>query len=414
MTAGVLRVGFGRREITPPLGAPLAGVVSRRGRPCTRIRDSLFVRAIHLERDGSVAVVIAVDLLLITRALHRQVAQVLGLEPRQLLLSATHSHSAPGGYWDLERGRLFMGTYRQATFDGLVEAIVTAVREARGDARAAETSAATVSLAGVSANRRRLHGPVDPELSLLHFDRAGARSIDLLSFGAHPVIGCVREPGVCSADFPGEVCRRIEARGRLPLFFTGAVGGLSPLFPEFPLPLDPHLELLGDLLERGIERAEAALAPVAVGSLEADLLELPTQMSCELFPRRLGFALAERLATPVHHFMMDMARDARESETAPLHVVRLGEVALVGAPCDLGVTVALALKRVLREHGVRLPLVGSHSGGYVGYVHLPEDYDHVPEPGFRSMAYYENAMSLSGRQLGRDMVEALQRRLRGS
>ena len=82
-----------------------------------------------------------------------------------------------------------------------------------------------------------------------------------------------------------------------------------------------------------------------------------------------------------------------------------------GTPCDLGVSVALALKDALRDAGVRVAMVGSQCNDYVGYVHLPEDYQRLPEPGFRYLALYENAMSLSGWQLGQQFVDELRQQL---
>lgn len=407
---GPLRVGYGRVDITPALGCHLAGVVDRHGRVCTRIRDPLHARAIQLSTDNAQAYIVAADLLLTTDRLHAAVAARAGVAPEQLLLSATHNHSGPGGYWDLGRGKLFMGPFRQGVFDRLVDAMALAIEQARQTRPVMRVRASSSELAGVSANRRQLHGPVDPEMVLVRFELSDAPPIEVVSFGAHPVVGCEREPGVCSADFPGELCARLEQRGSRPLFFTGAVGGLSPLFTEFPVDLDQHLQLLGDLLELGVERAAEGLVEVAAADLDARTIDvrLPAP-SCSIFPPgQRWWRLANLAATPLRRFLLGMAREARGSDRARLPLIRLGEVAWLGTPCDLGVNVALALKAVLHRAGAAYALVGSQCNGYVGYVHLPEDYDHVPETGFRHMAFYENAMSLSGFHLGRAFVEALQ------
>jgi hypothetical protein len=406
-SAESLRVGFARADVTPALGAPLSGVVSRRGRFADRVRDRLHARALHMRAGGVEATLCAVDLLLCTARLHEEVARRAGVARDSLLLSATHTHSGPGGYWDAGRGRLFMGPYDARAFGELAERIAHAVTEARRAHAPARLLGATGRVAGASANRRRLHGPTDPELTLLRVEtHEGA--IDLVSFSAHPVIGCIREPHTVSADWPGELCARIEARGRRALFFQGAVGGLSPIFPEFPMRYDEHLDLMTTLLERGVERAEAALAPVCATPLEVRVVAVPAEPRCNVFaaPGAL-WRLADAASWPLRRYLATMARQARDTPVAPLHLLRLGEAALLGTPCDLGVTVALALKRVLREAGVRLPAVGSQANAYVGYVHLPEDYARTPEPGFREMAYYENAMSLSGHDCGRRFVEAM-------
>jgi len=130
--------------------------------------------------------------------------------------------------------------------------------------------------------------------------------------------------------------------------------------------------------------------------------------SCSIVPRReLKWRLATAVTKPLSRWMERMAADGRCSDHVSLPLIRLGEVAWLGTPCDLGVNVALALKSVLHRAGARFASVGSQCNGYVGYVHLPSDYQRIPEAGFRSLAYYENAMSLSGPHMGTTFVAAV-------
>jgi hypothetical protein len=275
--------------------------------------------------------------------------------------------------------------------------------------------AATVEITGANANRRERFGPVDRELTLLRFDRGTAPPLDVVSFGAHPVIVSEREYEMCSADFPGDLCARIEKHGAHAMFFQGAVGALSPLFPEFPMPVDEHLALVGGLLERGYESAVANLVPLDASPLQAHTIRIPIEQTCRVFPNHgRWWGLADLAAFPLRTWMVRMAREAQVGHHAPLHIVRVGQATLVGTPCDLGVTVALAIKRELREAGASTVMVGSQCDAYVGYVHLAEDYDRLPAPGFRALHLYENAMSLSGRHLGQAMVDAIRRDTAGS
>ncbi len=408
-----LSVGHACVDITPAIGAPLAGETEWNGRFAERVRDPLHARALHLEIGASAATLVIADLLAIPAPLHLAVARAAEIAPESLLLAATHSHSATGGYWDGgPLVRYFMGRYQDSIFRELVTKLAGVAQAARAHTTPARLSGSRVALTGVNANRRRLLGPIDPDLTLLRFERESGRPIDLVSFSAHPVIGSERDRHAISADFPGELCRRIEERGREALFFQGAVGGMSPLFSEFPQPIDVHLALVGALLEDGVDRAEHTLAPLTHEPFEVRLEHIPLPPpTCRVFPAtmRRGW-LAEAATFPLRRLVENQARQARRGDPdAPLHLLRLGEAAWLGTPCDLGVSVALALKKALSERGVRLPLVGSQCDGYVGYVHLPDDYQHVPERGFREMGFYENAMSLSGWNLGADFVSAVRR-----
>ncbi|MFN7953916.1 MAG: hypothetical protein U0610_19465 [bacterium] len=406
-----LCVGYARIDITPPVGTPLAGETDRKGRLAQRVRDPLHARALHIQAGERAATLVIADLLVVPAALHQAVARAAEVEPSALLLAATHSHSATGGYWNGgPLVRYFMGPYQESIFRELVARLAQVARESRARATPARLLGARVALTGVNANRRRLLGPIDPDLTLVRFEREHHRPIDVVSFSAHPVIGSERDRHAISADFPGELCRRIEARGRRAMFFQGAVGGLSPLFPEFPQPIDVHLSLVGSLLEDGVDRAETALAPLSHEPFETRLARVPLPPpTCRVFPATMRHGwLAEAATFPLRRWIAAQARHARHGDPdAPLHLVRLGDSAWLGTPCDLGVNVALALKQTLVERGVRFPMIGSQCDGYVGYVHMPDDYQHVPEPGFRELGFYENAMSLSGWNLGADFVATL-------
>ena len=101
MTA-TLRAGYARVDITPEEPVPLAGMVGLHERLSTGVRDPIFVRAVALEEGGTRVAVVSADLLTPAPGLRAAVAEALGKRPGEsLFLACTHSHSTPGGYWDL-------------------------------------------------------------------------------------------------------------------------------------------------------------------------------------------------------------------------------------------------------------------------------------------------------------------------
>src|SRR5688500_334263 len=93
-----VRVGAGRVEISPPRGVPLAGYPFV-DRPCRGIHDPLYATALVFEAQGRRAGVVALDLLAVGPALVGTVrayaARSLDIPAERLLISATHTHSAP-------------------------------------------------------------------------------------------------------------------------------------------------------------------------------------------------------------------------------------------------------------------------------------------------------------------------------
>jgi signal transduction histidine kinase len=55
----------------------------------------------------------------------------------------------------------------------------------------------------------------------------------------------------------------------------------------------------------------------------------------------------------------------------------------------------------------RTCVVSSLCNGYTGYVDLSDEYERVPPRGFRTLAFYENAMSAAGWDMGDRVVEAV-------
>jgi hypothetical protein len=86
---------------------------------------------------------------------------------------------------------------------------------------------------------------------------------------------------------------------------------------------------------------------------------------------------------------------------------RLGTFAMLGFQADLGVTIGLGGKAHARGRGALHPVMVSECNGFLGYLHLRDDYKVAPkqEPHL-GMARYENAMNLFGRGTGDRVLDA--------
>jgi len=93
------RAGAATSNITLPLGARNGGVIAR-GAIAKQIHDELRARCLVLD-DGRTKVAIAVcDLRMIDRAVveeaRKLACEATGIPPANVLISATHTHGAPG------------------------------------------------------------------------------------------------------------------------------------------------------------------------------------------------------------------------------------------------------------------------------------------------------------------------------
>jgi neutral ceramidase len=99
-TAQGLRAGVGKADITPRTGYYLGGW-TRADRTAQGQHTRLFSRALVLQRGTRKVALVQVDLFMIPGGMVRHIGERLaglGLTEQNILISASHTHSGPGGY----------------------------------------------------------------------------------------------------------------------------------------------------------------------------------------------------------------------------------------------------------------------------------------------------------------------------
>lgn len=418
-TSKPIRLGYAKGDITPPLPFPMAGYLHKQERLAERVRDPLCARVAVFDDGQRVLALILVDLLAITHVLREAVAERIrakGVSLDGFLLTATHTHSAAGGYWEPKNTWGFMGRFRPELFEHLVEGIATTVAAAAAEPRPATLTFGAVPTEGLNFNRRHADGPVDRAFTAMTFTWDDGRRLRIFSFGGHPVIVSERDHHAASACWPGTLARTFEEEGDEAMVLVGPVGGVNVLHPEGPMEVEVHLRLVTRLLR---EQADAALAqaePVedltlgfGVGEAAVDVVRP------RLFPRRLGWA--DALIYPFRMWLQRFGRKALpKGHRTQVPVLKVGDVVFTGFPADVGAGVGLAARRIIDEQGLRTGAVASQTSDYVGYVHMPEDYELLnwDDKFLRGMTIYENGLGFGGRDMGTKLVAAFEAALAGA
>ncbi len=194
-----LRVGFGRSEIAPRIGGRLAGYGEYYS---TGQHDPLFARACVADRDGRTWCLLSLDLCTlyyetVTR-LRTAVADRTGIPAHRTLVCTTHTHAGPDGNRD------------ENLLRPLAETCAEAAGRACGSLQPAAVAAGYGQLVGYSLNRRWIHRPVDPAVTVVRFDDMQGRTLGLVTaFGCHAtVLGM--ENRTISADYPGFAMGKLE------------------------------------------------------------------------------------------------------------------------------------------------------------------------------------------------------------
>ncbi len=98
--AGGLRAGVGKADVTPQTGYYLGGW-TRADRVAGGQHTRLHSRALVLERDGRKVALVSLDLFMVPGGMVKHIGDQLaarGFSEQNILISASHTHSGPGGY----------------------------------------------------------------------------------------------------------------------------------------------------------------------------------------------------------------------------------------------------------------------------------------------------------------------------
>ncbi len=413
-----LMAGYAKGSILLDKELHLIGMYSKKPRLGTKIRDDLMVRAVALSMGEAKIVIAACDLLCVSEQLVSLVVRMVGgLAPEELILTAIHTHSSFGGFFPSQATSAMLGEPSEAILQDVARRISEVVSDSLRDLQPATMQTGRGRVPGLTASRRQADGPHDDEFFLVSLERKGRRPIHLMSSSGHPVVVSEREFNSVSSDYPGMLCRTLEAQGLDPVYLSSALGGVSILFPEFEMDADRHLELLKVLLSEAHSRAEADLTYVEFPdepslNTERFYVSHGAHVTKVFSPLGAGGKVADLALAPLLRRLKKAGIHGLPNPNGVyVHVLRLGNWAFVASAAEMGVTMVKAIREMAMGAGVQNPMVASLAGGYAGYMHLADVYTKTPEKGYRFMALYENALALFGFEMGEKVLEELGQRL---
>lgn len=230
----MMKIGFSKEEISPPLGTPLGGYAG--DRPCAGIHDPLYVKALVLEQSGARYALVVLDLVSVDDALRASIARVLaeyGIPRRHLLVAAIHSHAAPwgnipgaGSLEAVNREWMPQSEDFARYMASVVEASVLAVTRAAQMLEPFTVRFAQGPAPAVGSNRHT-GDPAGGTMTALEFRTESGRSLTVYRFGCHPTVLNARNT-FASADFPATVESLLGVDQAM--FLNGAAGDISTRF----------------------------------------------------------------------------------------------------------------------------------------------------------------------------------------
>ena len=405
-----LLAGAATRDISPTRPMPLCGYPHVE-RVSTGIHDPLLASALCLQNGRDTVLLVALDLIAVNtdyaRPLRKRVARALGMPEARVLISCTHTHSAPVTFRYLP---FAISAVDSAYLQFCADQIVAAAVEAKQNAQPAELGWTSADGTGVGGNRHSPSGPSDPEVGVLAVRAAGKLSAVAMIYSMHPTV-MHEDSTLVSGDFPA------FARGRIPapvvLYHTGPCGDQSPRYfvngQTFA-----EAERLGRKLGEAVAAKLGSVPftgnPRLTGTIATTDLprrKLPTVAEAQALvaQRRREFAPINPADRPkkrtaevavfgaeatLNLAQIDTSQTYAEILPAEVQVLRIGEACVVGFPGEMFVEYALDLKR---RAPVKTFITAYTNGELQGYLVTP------------AATGYEASSSLFEPRAGRVLVE---------
>jgi len=272
----LMKIGYGRANITPDELLNLTGYGNDEVRIAKEIRDKLYATCIAFtDTEGNTGIMCTTDALNtyagIVAPIRKAIAEEFDIPYENIHIAATHSHSTPAIYL----GNPEMSRYRDKFKTGIIEAARRAMNDrapailyvsgtptermnfvrhmkmADGTYAGSNFGDWSSGIVGHTSNN-------DSWIQVIKIDRVGKKSIILMNWQAHPCFTGGIGKYVLSADYISDVRKYVEMKtGARFAFFQGAAGnhnGVSTKVCEHKT--DDSAEygrLLGDYVLRALE-----------------------------------------------------------------------------------------------------------------------------------------------------------------
>lgn len=361
-TLAEFRAGIAVRVVTPEPLLPVSGGVGP-SHAVTRKEGELTVRALVWEQSDTRVAVVSADFLGFPAVLGDRVrAQVKGIPAENILIGATHTHSAPDCY-GFSDGK--GGTFADLKYLDLVcTRMVEAINEAVAKLQPASVKIATGEAKGKIAFNYYADELYDPRAHIMQMlDASGKPFATLVNYAIHPeVLGS--DVGILSPDLIGPLYDRIaEKGGGIGIFMNGAQGGM--ITADNRTSDGKDIRAWSECLRIGHLLADESLRIIA----DAPVQKSPALL-CEskviTFPVESPLLLAVMKASPLGYKADDQGHISTR-----LNIVNLGNAQILTIPGEALPNIGYYLKRKMR--GENNFLFGLTNDAF-GYILTKEDW----------------------------------------
>lgn len=399
------KVGFGEAEITPPIGVWLTGFAARI-KPCDDIHDPLLARGMVFENGkGERAAILALDLISLTEeqvsAIRKLVRDWTGIQPQNLLINCSHTHSAPavGGF-----ALSCMGIPDRNYLDIAIRKAATAVKLACENMFNAKMFFGTAECR-IGINRRQRNpkgrivighnpeGVVDRQVAVLIANPEGSDFwLIAFAYACHPVVLGWDNYAV-TADYVHFARQGIEdffGGNALTLFLQGCCGDINPKERgNFEIAQKLGWELAASVVQAVLRAEPLEEGPIAgiIGKLTLPLLPPPSEKQLREHQRKfreLAKASEKEGRKGEAQWQICEAEWARQvlealrnnslpkEEKMNAQVLRIGDVAFAALASEVFAEIGLKVKS---QSPLTQTVALGYTNGCIGYLPTAKSYE---------------------------------------
>lgn len=374
----MIELGASKVRITPPIGVPMDGYLSRR-MPSIGIHDHIYARSIVLGDGENFVALSSLELLYVTRSIAALVEETveseIGIPRDSIILSAVHNHSGPSviGFHSVDRYR-FLDEYLEL-LPGLV---ASSIIEAYNRRRRVKIGYGAGRFDKWIINRRKPgSGPVDDELVVFKAEDEYGRTVaSIVNFTCHAVV-LGSNNLLITGEYPGYLSRTVESlEGGVCLFLNGAFGDINPYTPGTNIEriYDRSMGCFDDVIRMG-----KALGCEAVKIMElVDLIDearfsvasTMIQLKLRPIPSPSGSRDIDKLTLRIRQ-LIDRSFPHGVADVS-IRGFRIGDLGVVALPGELFVELGLSIKKM---SPFRYTMIAGCSTSELGYIPTANAYD---------------------------------------
>jgi hypothetical protein len=401
ISAQSFKAGAAYRIITPNPLLPVSGGIGKPN-PVKEKKGDLFARAVVLENNGKRIAIVSVDNLGWSSVLgNKSRALVKGIAPENIIIAATHTHSAPDAYgFPDETGK---SSADLKYLDWCVTQIAEAINEAIRNLESASLKIAVSEAKGKIAYNYYAPQLYDPRCGVIQAISNANKSktiFTLVNYAIHPeVLGSNK--GILSPDLCGPLYDQIESKtGGMAIFLNGAQGGM--------VTADTRLEKNID--SQGGKEANNWEECIRIGQLLGDeslliISNAPVLENPSIFctSKNVEFPIeSEMLKYVLKNSSLNYTFTKKDTVNTQVNLINIGPAQILTIPGEALPNIGFYLKRKMPTS---MPFLFGLANDAFGYILTKEDfnsfkrYDYISKTSLGELTgdiYIKEALKLIG------------------